>query len=335
MVGLYRIDIHHHFYPPAYVAEEGSRVVAIGSGFPAATITEWSVEKSLEDMDRNQVQTTVLSVSTPGVWFGDPNRAQKLARKCNDFAAELIAKHPKRFGMFGVIPLPDVDDSLREIEYCFDQLQFDGIGILTSYEKCWPGDAALAPVFAELNRRNAVVHFHPTAPTEFMSLVPDVPPAIVEFPFDTTRAIISLLYSGTLSQNPNMRCIFSHGGGALPYLADRIASLARRPTAKHLAARIPNGVEHELRKLYFDVVSIASNPHGMAALRSLADPSRLLLGSDFPYASIERVLLGLQRLGLSSSETESIERANALALFPRLASLPHSSESSRAKGSLQ
>jgi predicted TIM-barrel fold metal-dependent hydrolase len=319
MSGLQRIDVHHHIYPPRYIAEEGDRIVSIAPGFPAAILTEWTAEKTLDDMDRNDIQASIVSISTPGVWFGNVEKGRKLARICNDFAAELILQYPKRFGMFGVIPLPDVEGSLREIEYCFEQLKFDGIGILTSYGKRWPGDAAFAPVFEELNRRKSVIHFHPTAPAEFMSLVPDVPPAIAEFPFDTTRSIMSLLFSGTLSCNQNIRCIFSHGGGTVPYLADRIASLARRPTATHLAARMPNGVEHELRKLYFDVVSVAGNRHGMAALRSFADPDHLLLGSDFPYASVDRALQGLKKLDLSPDETAKIERDNALTLFPELA----------------
>ena len=314
-----RIDIHHHIYPPAFLAEELDRVLSIGPGFPAAAFTGWSPEKTLADMDQNGVQATIVSISTPGVWYGDDAQGRRLARICNDFGADMIRRHPGRFGMFGAIPLPDVEGSLKEIAYCLDELKFDGIGIMTSYGKRWPGDAAFAPVFEELNRRKAVVHFHPNAPTEFLSLVPDIPPAIAEFPFDTTRAIMSLIFSGRLPQNPDIRCIFSHGGGTVPYLADRIASLARRPTAKHLAERIPLGVEHELRKLYYDVVSIAGGVHGMAALRSFADPEHLLLGSDFPYASIKVAIDGLDRLNLDNRTRQGLERENAVRLFPRLA----------------
>lgn len=317
----WRIDIHHHIYPPAFLAEVLDRVLSIGPGFPATAFTEWSPEKTLADMDLNGIRTSIVSISTPGVWYGDDAQGRRLARICNEFGADMIRRYPGRFGMFGAIPLPDVDGSLKEIAYCLDELKFDGIGILTSYGRRWPGDAAFAPVFEELNRRNAVVHFHPSAPPEFLDLVPDIPPAIAEFPFDTTRAIMSLIFSGRLSQNPGIRCIFSHGGGTVPFLADRIASLARRPTAKHLAERIPLGVEHELRKLYFDVVSIASGAHGMAALRSFSNPEHLLLGSDFPYASIKVAIDGLGRLNLDDKERLSIDRENAVTLFPRLSGL--------------
>ncbi len=316
-----RIDVHHHIYPPAFLAEELNRVLSIGPGFPSSVFTTWTPEKALDDMDQNEVQLSIVSISTPGVWYGDDDQGRRLARICNDYGAELIKRHPKRFGMFGAIPLPDIEGSLKEIEYCLDVLGFDGIGIMTSYDRRWPGEAAFKPVFEELNRRNAVVHFHPNAPAEFLSLVPDIPPAIAEFPFDTTRAVMNLIYSGRLSQNPNIRCIFSHGGGTVPFLADRIASLARRPTATHLAERIPLGVEHELRKLYYDVVSIAGNSNGMAALQGFADPERLLLGSDFPYASIKVAITGLSKLNLSTKTLVGIERENALKLFPRLRSV--------------
>ena len=316
-----RIDVHHHIYPPAFLAEELDRVLSIGPGFPSNVFTTWTPKKALDDMDQNDVQASVVSISTPGVWYGDNDQGRRLARICNDYGAELVKRHPKRFGMFGAIPLPDIEGSLKEIEYCLDVLGFDGIGIMTSYGRRWPGDEAFKPVFEELNRRNAVIHFHPNAPTEFLSLVPDIPPAIAEFPFDTTRAVMNLIYSGRLSQNPNIRCIVSHGGGTVPFLADRIASLARRPTAKHLAERIPLGVEHELRKLYYDVVSIAGNPPGMAALQAMAAPDRLLLGSDFPYASIKVAINGLSKLGLPAAMLADIERENALKLFPRLRSV--------------
>ena len=144
-------------------------------------------------------------------------------------------------------------------------------------------------MFEELNRRKAVVYFHPTCPVFARNLVPDVPPSITEFVFDTTRAITSLLYSGTLSRCPNIRFIFSHGGGTVPFLADRIASLARRPNAGDLRARIPNGVEHELRKLYYDVVSVTGSRGATHALIGLADPTHLLFGTDFPYYRIDQV----------------------------------------------
>ena len=313
-----RIDVHHHLYPSAYVAETLSRIMAIGPGFPESLFAGWTAERTLAEMDENGVDAAILSIATPGVWFGDQSEGRRLARICNDFGAGLIERYPGRFGMFGVIPMADVDGSLKEIEYCLDELGLDGIGILSSYGQRWPGDETFAPVFEELNRRKTIVLVHPTAPREFMSLVPDVPPAIAEFPFDTTRAILSLVFSGRTSQNSDIRFIFTHGGGTIPFLADRVASLARRPTAKELAARIPMGVEHELRKFYYDVVSIAGNPHGMRTLLSFANPENLLFGTDAPYLSPKLTADGLGRIGLPPTTLEAIARGNALRLFPRL-----------------
>jgi len=316
-----RIDTHHHLFPPKWLAEHTDDIVAVAPGIPPTAALEWSAQKSIDGMDRAGIETAILSIATPGTWFGDVAESRDLTRHCNEYGARLIADHPGRFGMFAALGLPDVEGSLREIEYAYDVLKLDGVGLMTSYDARWPGDPAFAPVFDELNRRKAVVYFHPTCPPFARELVADVPPAIVEFVFDTTRAITSLLYSGTLSRCPDIRFIFSHGGGTVPFLTDRIASLARRPNAGDLRARIPRGVEYELRKLYYDVVSVTGNPHGMRALIGLADPLHLLFGTDFPYYRIDQVDDGTAASLAQVPElaTPAINRDNALALFPRLA----------------
>ena len=314
-----RIDTHHHLFPSRWLAEHTDDIIAVAPGIPPTSATEWTPQKSIDGMDKVGIAAAVLSIATPGTWFGDVAEARDLTRYCNEYGARLTADHPSRFGMFASLALPDVDGSLREIEYAYDVLKLDGIGLMTSYDAKWPGDPAFAPVFDELNRRRAVVYFHPTCPPFARNLIPEVPPAITEFLFDTTRAINSLLYSGTLSRCPDIRFIFSHGGGTVPFLADRIASLARRPNAGDLRARIPKGVEYELRKLHYDVVSVTGNPHGMRALIGLADPSRLLFGTDFPYYRIDQVDDGTAASKVPELATQAINRANALALFPRFA----------------
>jgi len=314
-----RIDTHHHLFPPKWLDEHTDDIIAVAPGIPPTAALGWSARKSIDGMDKAGIATAILSIATPGVWFGDVAESRDLARHCNEYGARLIADHPGRFGMFAAIALPDVEGSLRAIEHAYDVLKLDGIGLMTSYDAKWPGDPAFAPVFDELNRRKAVVYFHPTCPPFARNLIPEVPPAITEFVFDTTRAINSLLYSGTLSRCPDIRFIFSHGGGTVPFLADRIASLARRPNAGGLRARIPHGVEYELRKLYYDVVSVTGNPHGMRALIGLADPSHLLFGTDFPYYRIDQVDDGTAASKIPELETQAINRDNALALFPRFA----------------
>ena len=313
-----RIDTHCHLFPPRWLGEHGQDIVNSAPGIAASVMLDWTPQVALEAMDKFGVATAVLSIATPGVWFGNVEDSRSLARHCNEFGARLVHDYPGRFGMFAAVSFNDIDGSLREIEYALDVLKLDGIGMMTSCEGKWPGDPAVAAIFDELNRRKAVVYFHPICPPFALNLIPGVSPAIGEFLFDTTRAIFSLLYSGTLTRCPDIKFIFSHGGGTAPYLADRIASLARRPTEKELAARIPKGVLYELRKLYYDIVSISGNPPGMACLRGIADPSHLLFGTDFPYYRMEHSVENLPKSVINVPQIRAINRQNALALFPRL-----------------
>lgn len=280
------------------------------------TVANWTPGKSLEAMDANGVATAVTSISTVIVRPEDPGSAQSLARDCNEFAARLARDHPGRFGVFALLPLPHLNECLHEIEYCTDVLRVDGFKLQTSYGDKWPGDPAFAPVFDELNGRRAVVFFHPTAPACCANLLSGIHPPLMEYPFDTTRAIASLLFGGTLTRCPDLRLIFSHGGGTIPMLAHRIVDLASKN--RELSARLAAGPLGELQKLYFDVVSV-TNPPAMAALLKLTNAGRLLFGSDVPYMRIESTVSGLGALGLSAAQVQAIERGNALALMPSLA----------------
>src|SRR6266851_2799173 len=304
----YRIDTHHHFSAPGFIAAIAARKTN------QRPLEQWTPSKSIEDMDKSGVATAMISTSEPSVWFGDNEEARKLARECNDLGARLIADHPGRFGIFSTIPLPDVDGSLREIEYSQDTLNADGVCMMTSYQGKYPGDPAFAPVMSELNRRKAVVFFHPVKAECCKDLQPELAPALIELGTDTTRAIASLIFDGTTSRYPDIRFIFSHGGGTMPYLMTRFEALASR---LDVAQRLPNGLLHEVRKLHFDTASLYG-PYPWPTLLKLVSVSQILFGTDFPFSSAEAVAKGLSEVGLKASDLHAIERENALQLFPRL-----------------
>lgn len=308
------IDVHHHILPPAYVTALGNRMGA--QGLTGAT-PRWSPEISLEAMDRNGIAAAVASISSPGVWLGNVAESAALARACNDDAARLVQDHPSRFGFFATLPLPDVDAALREAERAFDTLGAEGVCLLTNFGGIYPGDARLAPLFAELDRRGAVVFFHPTASSGWAQL-PEVPWPTLEFPFDTTRAITSLLMGGTLARCRDIRFIFAHAGGAVPFLAERIARLNVLPAFREA---VPDGVLPTLARIHVDV-ALSANPLIFASLQQIVAPERIVFGSDYPHAgepTMAATAAGLSRLGLDEAAHRAIARDTALRLFPALA----------------
>ena len=311
-----RIDVHHHILPPAYLSTMGAQ--AIGAPAPNRETPRWQVSDSLDAMDRNGITTAIVSVSAPGVLMPDAGRTKALARACNEFAGQMVTDHPTRFGMFACLPLPDVDAAMKEIEHAFESLKTDGIGLMTNYADRYLGDPAFAPVFDELNRRKAVVYVHPTSCNCNAGILAVQPYSLIEFPHDSTRAITSLLFSGTFERCPDIRFIFSHAGGTLPYLATRIAVIGTLD--RDLARRVPGGVMPALKKLYYDTASSA-NPITFGALMKLVTPRNVVLGTDFPFipeAGMKATLDGLRGLGLGDSDLRAIEGENAAGLFTRL-----------------
>ena len=301
-----RIDVHHHMLPPFYM--DLRRAVPDVGRMPT-----WSPSKSLDDMEKNGVTTAMLSLAVSGVTFDAGEAGRNLARKSNDFGAQLVKDHSASFGLLAALPLPDPQGSLVEIEYALDTLHADGIALLSSYGDKWLGDATYVPVFEELNRRKAIVFVHPSAPNCCANLQAHVPASTMEFLFDTARTIESLLTNGTFSRFPNVRFIFSHGGGAMPVLANRMA----RTFPKDLKAQVPNGVLYELKRQYYDTAS-ASNPTSLSALMSIVPSSQILFGSDFPFISAGEPAGDLMHSGLPENTVEAINRDNAVQLFGRL-----------------
>src|SRR5690242_11352439 len=307
------IDVHHHHIPPFYLAENRERIAGSRGGQISPAWLSWSPERAIEAMDGAGVRTGILSLSSPGVWFGDAQAARQTARRVNEYSADLSRSHPGRFGLFAVVPLPDTEGSLREIEYAFSVLKADGIGLLTSYGDTWLGNAAYQPVFEELNRRRAIVFVHPTVPLCCRTLLPDVAPVVAEIPQDTTRAVANLLFTGTFARFKDIRFIFSHGGGNVPMVAGRMHDYA----PKNIVEKAPNGIDYELKRLYYDIAGTAYRP-AIAALTSLVPTTQILFGSDHPMVPLAETAEGTMRVGFSAADRQLIGRDNALALLARL-----------------
>lgn len=301
-----RIDFHHHYLPPRHV----EKILAQReSGRPP----QWSPERSLEEMDRNSVATSICSLVQPGIWFGDIETSRSMARYCNEYAAQMVADHPGRFGFFAAIPLPDTEGSLHEIDYALGTLHADGIGLMTQFDGKYLGDPAFTPVFEELNRRKAIVYTHPTQPQCCQGLVKGVTVSTIEYATDTTRTIASLLYEGTAARFPDIRFIFSHGGGTVPFLLGRFERLAEERKDAWLAG----GAAPTLRKFYYEIAQ-ANHPGALDALLRLAPASNVLFGSDFPLRPVSEAVTGVSKYEFKNGQRSAIERDNALRLLPRL-----------------
>ena len=302
------VDVHHHLAPPAFLTELAKH------NMEERVLTSWTPEKSIADMDASGISTAILSITEPGIWFGDDNAAVTLARACNEYGAKLVAESRGRFGLFAVLPLPSVDGSLREIEYAFDTLKADGVGLVTSYGDKWLGDPAFAPVMDELNRRKAVVYTHPIQPACCRNLIAAVPRAVVEFGTDTTRTIASIMFTGTASRCPDIKFIFSHGGGTMPFLIERFVRLPANN--KQAAANVPEGVMPLLWRFYYDTAQI-SNAAAVAALTKVVPTTQILFGTDYPFRTSADYVAPLKEL-FGEADLRKIESENARALLPRL-----------------
>jgi 6-methylsalicylate decarboxylase len=308
----YRIDVHHHLLPPRYVSAVAAAGITAGGGrdFP-----EWNPDISIALMDKYRIQKAIVSISSPGLYFGDPRAARDLARLCNEYSAQLIRDNPGRFGAFAALPLPDVDASLTELAYALDVLDLQGACLLTNYQGAYLGNPKFTELFDELNRRKCVVFIHPDVPPGSDSLGLSAPAFMVEFVIDTTRTVSDLLFSGTLERCPDIRFVLSHAGGTIPYLALRLSLGQFLPG---LQEKVPQGVATYLGRLYYDTALSASS-HALRSLQELVEPSQVLFGSDYPFAPEPVTIATIEGLrcydGFEEQALEAIERDNALLLF--------------------
>jgi predicted TIM-barrel fold metal-dependent hydrolase len=305
--GARRIDVHHHLIPPALVKALGTAGLGAGSA-------DWTPARAIEDMERAGVAAGLSSIAPAGDPFRDVERAVRLTRECNEYSARLAADHPRRFGVFAALPLPNIDASLRELEYAFDTLKADGLGLFTSYQDKWLGDPAFNPVFEELNRRNAVVYTHPNTANCCRNLLPGIGDGAIEWGTDTTRAITLWIFGGASERYPNVRMIFSHGGGTMPFLYERFANMA---SSAQNAKRFPQGFRGAAARYFYDTAQVANAP-AMSALSKVVPVSQIVFGTDFPFRTASDHVKGLAECGVfSAADLRAIDRDNALAILPR------------------
>ena len=302
----HRIDVHHHIVPPAQRKMNIERHG--GKGGPA-----WSPQMSLDDMDKGGVAYSITSIINPGPWYGtieEPSR--RLARECNDYAAKLRSDHPNRFGVFAAIAPVDVEGSLKEIEYAYDTLKAEGIALWTSYEGKYLGNETFVPVLEELNRRRAVVYVHPTPAACCSQVIGAVPPSAIEYATDTTRTVASLIFEKPRSafKFPDIRWIWSHSGGTIPFLTSRFSRLAweRKMTEDPVAV---------VQKHYYEVAQ-GNTPAQLAALMKMVPISQVMFGSDYPYRDAREAVDGVVAYKFSAADQLAIDNGNALKMFPNI-----------------
>ncbi|MBE5477811.1 hypothetical protein E3G68_005144 [Mycobacteroides abscessus] len=282
------IDTHHHVFSPRFLAAKGERM--FGQGNHSIEAMTWDADRCLETMDKAGVTRALLSQPAPWELWDSLMDSRRHMREVNEFAAQQAARSPDRFGVFASIPLPDTDGSLAEIAYAIDVLRVDGIALMTNYDGTHLGDRQFAAVLEELNRRRVLIHVHPSIAPCCKGLLPDMPD-VLDYVSDTTRAIASLLFSGTLHRTRNIRWLFSHGGGVLPMLAGRFIRYAEA-NRERLGRFMPDGAMTEIRRLHFDTAQVA-RPEAFAGLRMMVPVSQIVFGSDSPMATIEPQLLAL------------------------------------------
>jgi 6-methylsalicylate decarboxylase len=308
------IDVHHHILPSDYLeALAGLGITkSIGVAFPA-----WSLRQDLELMDKLGVQIAIVSVSTPAANVPGIENARSLARLCNDTIAQIVEAHPDRYRAFATVPpLYDVEGAVRELEYALDVLRFDGVELMSNYALTYLGSPSFEEVYEALSARKTVVHVHPADPPGVQF---GIPAAVMDAPFDTTRAAFSLICSGVMERYPDITFILSHGGGTLPYLSYRLGRMAPS-TWRSFRQNAPNGFDEYLGRFYYDTAIVS--PDAFPYLVRQAGVSHVVIGTDYPFAGSAVPAQCLEVVHtceeVDEQERKSILKDNALKLFPGL-----------------
>jgi 6-methylsalicylate decarboxylase len=304
----WRIDVHHHIVPPTWLA------ALKAANLDTPPTRNWAPQHSIEDMDQGGVATAITSATSPQVSFLPLDAAVRVAHESNEYAKRLTIDHPGRFGMFAMLPMPHVDESLKAIGYALDVLKADGVGMLTSYGDKWLGYPEFAPVFDELNRRKATVYTHPTSANCCGNLVHGLEDFVIEWGTDTTRTIANLIFSGASQRYKDINFIFSHGGGVLTAVVERfqIQMLNMPPYKGKFTREI---VDRELRRFHYDTAQVA-NAVTIRALADLVPTSQIVFGTDYPYRTSAEHVAGLEQR-FSADDLAAIDSGNVLRILPK------------------
>lgn len=269
----YRIDVHTHLVPPFW-AEGLKTHGGDPSGWGAP---EWSPDQLIRFMDDEDIAISILSLTAPGIGGWTGSERVDIARRVNNYGADLVKRRPERLGYLATLALPDVDAGLAEIGRAFDELDADGVVLHSNFDGVYLGDPKFEPIWKELDRRGAVVFVHPTTPST--KVLDGIPGPIEDYPADTTRAALDVVLAGHMTRFSACKVILSHGGGFLPYAASRFAELKSALTP----ARSVDSLYAEMKQFYFDTALTASS--GLPSLLAFAESGHILFGTDYPYAS--------------------------------------------------
>lgn len=277
-----RIDFHAHAILPSYV--DALKILKIDAqaeeGFP---LPKWSVENHLQFMDEADIDFTVLSMATPHVSDCAAVRAIN-----EDFAA-LCRRFPEKFGFVATLPLPSVEGSIKEFHYATEKLGALGVKVASNSDGVYLGDERLNPIFAELNKRNALVIIHPSPARELprAGVVTGKVMALYEYPADTTRAVLNLLANGTLEKFPNLKFVVPHCGSFLPYMKQRAGAMFQMLASMNLMESV--NFSASLGKLFFDTAGDPM-PEQLDMLLKITSRDKIVFGTDYPYVPAQIIL---------------------------------------------
>ncbi|PXX54270.1 putative TIM-barrel fold metal-dependent hydrolase [Hungatella effluvii] len=308
-----KFDVHGHYFPPAYeeLLKRHELSILDGAKRPA-----WSEEGQLSFMDELDIEKTALSISSPHLHMGDVAEAVETARACNEYGAGLLKKYPGRFEIMASLPVPEIGYAIGEIRYCREYLGIRNFALQTHSRGIYLGSEVLEPLMEELNRKQTVVAVHPTQPSAVCGGVNEkLPSALMEYFFETTRAVTNMLMNGTIRKYPNIRWIIPHAGAFLPVLSDRLATLAG-------ALKLSDNLDifGDLALLYYDLAGI-SMPKQYEVLQKIAPADHLMYGSDEPFTPpvLCRKLAEVMEQTIAGEWQEDIFSGNAERLYKEMA----------------